>query len=358
VTIPSLREEAVAGLVRFSAVTALAGGHEEYINEIVPYFESCGLTSPKYHDSIQSAIERAASHSHVRPAVVISTPNTHHATQIRRALENECDVFVDRPIVTHYDNLPELVDFAKLKKAVLFTGVQRRIERAYREIHWAVVNKHEFGTPTTVRCILHSGSILAGWRTKLEDAGGGIVIDSGYHLLDFAAWLARDLGIDENSHSRCAALFVVDPSTFVSHPPTEIETTAVGYIEIDTTFRIAFDFTYAAPLNSVFERIEISDSENARIALTRDQLVRSGKPGLITHQRPDGSIVSVSESRYPNRRERTSRHLPDKSPISRFLDRCRNRTSALPDPCDATSSIPTWRLIREVYKNAEWLHRP
>ncbi len=347
-------ELARARKVKFIGVTCLREGLDEHHTTVVPYFSRRGVSPPEYRSSLNTAIESAVLPGDRRPAVIISTPNTQHANQILVALEHGCDVFVDRPIVTHFDPLPDLVDLAKKQRAILFTGVQRRTEQAYQAIRRIILNKYEFETAIAVRCTLRAGHTLSGWRADVANAGGGVVIDSGYHLLDFSAWLAQDLGFHTGTYRNCSASFMADSSVLATAQQSKIETTAIGHIDYGSNFMITFDFSYAAPSNSVYERIELNDSQGARITLTRDQLVRSSTPGLIRHQRSDGSIVSEAENLALTPSHVPQRRFYDRTPVARFLERCRTRAETPLDPCDAEASISTWLTIKEVYENAEW----
>jgi predicted dehydrogenase len=343
----------LASKVRFVGATCLLGGSDEHRTNVIPYFSRYGISPPEYQKSLTAAIESTVGSSARRPAVIISTPNTQHADQILTALEHGCDVYVDRPIVTHLDPLPDIVDLAKRQRAILYTGVQRRTERAYRTIRWIALKRYEFTSAIAVRCTLRAGHALTGWRTNITNAGGGIVIDSGYHLLDFSAWLAHDLGFSAGAYRSCGASFMIDPAVGVT-TRANIETTAIGHIEYSPAFKITFDFSYAAPINSVYERIEVNDSDGGRITLTRDQAARSDAPGLITHQRPDGSIVSLSENPSLAPSQVPQRGVPSRHPTARFLERCRTRAAPRSDPCEADASIPTWFMVKEVYNNAKW----
>lgn len=193
VTAREILDSELADKVRFLGSACLLGGSDEHRTNIIPYFSRRGVNPPEYQKTLEAAIESAATLAGHRPVVIINTPNTQHVDQIITALEHGCDVYVERPIVTHLDPLPEIVEFAKRQGAILYTGVQRRTERAYRTIRRIILKRHEFTAPIAVRCTLRAGHILTDWRTNVTDAGGGIVIDSGYHLLDFSAWLANDL---------------------------------------------------------------------------------------------------------------------------------------------------------------------
>ena len=103
-------------------------------------------------------------------------------------------VYVEKPIVTKEDDLPALVDMADEREVLLFTGTQRRLEDPFKYLLRVVTENYGFGELKRIRCHLAAGHDLKGWRRDPNLAGGGIITDAGYHLLDIAAWLCNSNG--------------------------------------------------------------------------------------------------------------------------------------------------------------------
>ncbi len=352
-TVVSLLEQEPS-LLRVVAVTSLSGGREEYQGVIAPLFHSRGCDVPAYFEDLPQAL--AKSNGGPR-AVIVNTPNRLHYPQARIALEAGMHVYVERPIVCPDDDLEVLIQIAGERGRLLFTGVQRRLEATYQYLHDAVARNMGFGRLASIRCTLAVGERLREWRRRRALAGGGIVVDSGYHLLDAAAWIASAAGIEI---CQCLPGFVFlsreDPSPG-SADPLDVETTAVGHVILPGGVLLVLDLSYSAPLRSIYERVEIRDDLGGRIVLTRDQAERSTMPARMTHQRPDGTLLASSASSdFAVRMEGVllAGAANNTGPLTHFLQSIRECTGqpGKIDVCDARSSVGTWRLVRRIYQLA------
>ena len=286
---------------------------------------------------------------------MINTPNRFHFGQAKIALEADKHVYVERPIVCPDDDLELLIRLAKQEKRLLFTGVQRRLEDTYRYLYEVVKNHYYFNRLSSIRCFLAAGMQLQDWRRSLNLAGGGIVIDQGYHLLDAAAWICSAAKVEISDHISGAVLFKREMKSSESYPP-EVETTAVGHINLPKGVLLNFDLSYHAPIDSIYEHLEIRDDKGAKVTLTRDQSKRSTIPATITHQRSDGSLVEVkafSNLKVKMDKIRFSGTANNTGPLRSFLQTIQGEFDLKkPSSCDAQLSLNTWRLVRGIYRLA------
>jgi predicted dehydrogenase len=324
------------------AVTALRDGQREFESAVVPFFASRTLPLPRYADTLASALAYVDGQT---PAVVISTPNGLHGRLAREALAGGAHVYVEKPPATPADDLPSLVELALNQNLHYHTGSQRRLEKPYRYIHEAVSGRRDFGELRSIRCVLAAGERLEQWRADKPLSGGGVLIDSGYHLLDAAAHLISAV---------TPSWRATDGSVYVGGGHNEassgIETTAYGWLSGDD-ITLFFDLSYEAPRNSVFERLEVRDQDGSRIALTRSQSLRSRSPGTILHQRGAGELVTASDGEFdfaiddiPIASE------PDEAkPLAEFLDAASSDLRPSEStPCSCASALPTWHLLQDI----------
>lgn len=332
--------------VAVASVTSLVGEQKEYAASVVPFFRHRGLMPPVYIPELADALSAVPG----RPlAVLINTPNTLHFHQASQAVSAGADIFVERPIVTPHDSLPTLVESIDKANLIAFSGLQRRTEAPFRYIYECISGQHRFGRLRTIRCSLSVGERPRGWRADRSLSGGGIVIDSGYHLLDCAVWFAGAAGYDA---SLISGLYVSFIQSALYPNGARLESTAIGHLAASGGLHVFFDLSYDAPAGSVYERISVSDDQGATIALTRSQSRKSSTAGIVTHQSADGSITNPYQ--YGNLGSLSPGHATPWQPFADFILECKQRASPQGHPCSAYFSMPTWNMIRSIYRHATW----
>jgi len=344
-------------LMRIISVTSLSDETEEFENIVKPMLQSKGLDVPEFVTSYENVIEKY-SNSRTPVVVIINTPNKFHFQQAKIALEAGFHVYSERPVVCPEDDLYSLIELATQKKKLLFTGVQRRLEDTYSYLHQAVAKHFEFGKLSSIRCFLSTGHRLKGWRRYSTLAGGGIVIDSGYHLLDTAVWIIESTGIDIPDKIPGSVYLIAENPLSEKSEPVEVETTAFGYIIPSRDIFLSFDFTYHAPINSIYERMEIRDNAGTLLTLTRDQGFKTPLPAKITHQRPDGSFVgatTLTNQKIMVENIRFTGKANNTGPLQMFFESINTgeTDSVNTHVCHVRQSIGTWKLIREIYRHSK-----
>jgi len=123
--------------------------------------------------------------------IVIASPSTFHAAQLRWALDAADRVLVEKPLATAVGELDQLADIDADRVMV---GYNLRFHPPVLEfVHR--VRAGEVGRPLAVRAWF--GSYLPDWRPGVDyrrtysaraDLGGGILLD-GIHELDLLLWL-------------------------------------------------------------------------------------------------------------------------------------------------------------------------
>lgn len=337
------------GQVAIASVTSLAGEQVEYAESVTPFFRDRGLRVPTYIPELADALSAVPQ----RPlAVLINTPNALHFQQASLAVSAGADVFVERPLATPDDPLPALVASIDNANLIAFSGLQRRTEAPFRYINECIRAQHGFGRLRTIRCSLSVGERPRGWRADRSLSIGGVVIDSGYHLLDCAVWFADAAGFDV---SLISSLYVSFAQSALYPSGARLESTAIGHLATSDGLHIFFDLSYDAPVGSVYERISVADDQGATIALTRSQSHRSPAAGVLTHQAADGTVTDPYQpgslvSLAPG-------HATPWQPFVDFVLECKQRISPQTHPCSAFLSVPTWNMIRSIYHHATWQER-
>jgi predicted dehydrogenase len=353
-TLPQLLTDP-ATPVRVVSVCCLEQGEIEFQKIVLPWFSERGLPLPEFAPTLAGALAGLPAPG----AAVVNTPNAQHACQVEECLDAGVHVFVDRPITLHTDDLPRLAERARKANLLLFTGVQRRLESHFRHAYEAVAFQRDFGDLDTIRCILAVGERPSGWRARHALVGGGVVIGTGYHLLDFAAWVAAAHGERFGARATGQVRFSAEEWMPPDVDP-QIETSALGWVQSEGGVTVSFDLSFSAPVGSVFELVDLRDRSGSRITICRDQRMRSRNPGRITHQRADGSVATkhyngaefiLSDALLPGGAQ-------ESRPLADFIRECVSDGSlARKHPCSDIASIPTWELIGRVYELAKWQRR-
>jgi predicted dehydrogenase len=126
--------------------------------------------------------------------VVVAAPPATHFELAGRALAAGCDVLCEKPFVANTEQARELVSMASLHGRQLFVGHFRRLSAPVRAAR-QLISSGLLGDPCAVTAM--EGARFS-WRAKsaytLEDKLGGVLYDTGSHLLDMVMFA---LGLDQ-----------------------------------------------------------------------------------------------------------------------------------------------------------------
>lgn len=126
-------------------------------------------------------------------AVTIVTPNIFHAKQACLALVSGKHVFCEKPLAISLSDACEMVRVAEASGKIHQVAFTYRYLYGVRELRRRVY-QGDIGVPHYVRAHydcwdgLHP-SFSAGFRDKLDLAGGGVLYDVGPHLFDLASFV-------------------------------------------------------------------------------------------------------------------------------------------------------------------------
>jgi len=129
-------------------------------------------------------------------AVAIFTPHTLHFPQVMQALEKNLHVLVEKPMVTKTDEAKEIIEEAKNKKRVVLVSYQLRYEPVYKYAR-KIMEEKKIGDIQFISALItqdwREGLKRTNrlWRLDPELSGGGMLMDSGSHLLDILLWLSN-----------------------------------------------------------------------------------------------------------------------------------------------------------------------
>jgi predicted dehydrogenase len=119
--------------------------------------------------------------------VVVSTPHDTHLEIIRKAAENGINILKEKPFAKNLDEARQIIEVLKGKDVELMVTLQRRFSSVYsRFFHYI----DKIGEPSfiDVKYNIFAKEPHPDWRGKRENAGGGCILDMGYHMVDLLVW--------------------------------------------------------------------------------------------------------------------------------------------------------------------------
>jgi len=137
-------------------------------------------------------------------AVIISLPNFLKKDSIFYASEKGIDIFVDKPLARNLSEAEEIIQKVRTQDVKLMVGVNYRYFDSVQKIK-NILDEGGIGDAI----IATSELIMDGpfshplvpkpipeWWFDKEKAGGGALLDLGYHLIDILTWMFGDLKVE------------------------------------------------------------------------------------------------------------------------------------------------------------------
>ena len=137
-------------------------------------------------------------------AVIISLPNFLKRESIFSASEKGLDIFVDKPLARNLADAEEIVRKARSENVRLMVGVNCRYFDSVQKVK-KILDEGRVGDVVIATSeLIGDGPFshplvpkpVPEWWFDKEKAGGGALLDLGYHLIDIFNWLFGDLEIE------------------------------------------------------------------------------------------------------------------------------------------------------------------
>jgi predicted dehydrogenase len=119
--------------------------------------------------------------------VVVCVPHNIGRTVIETAAEHQIHILKEKPFATTMSEARDLAQICAQANVQLMVTLQRRFNPVYTSFTQLA---DQIGMPFMVdaQYTLFVDDPSEGWRGKTEKAGGGCIIDMGYHLVDMILW--------------------------------------------------------------------------------------------------------------------------------------------------------------------------
>ena len=156
-------------------------------------------------------------------AVIISLPNFLKKEGVSYAAEKGLDIFLDKPISRNFAEAQEMIGKVEKENVRMMVGVNYRyfpcVQKLKRkldsgEIGDAVIATSELVLNGPISHAVVPVPVPEWWLSK-DLAGGGALLDLGYHLIDVLCWLMGDFDVAYSSLGHRLHLPVEDAGTIV-----------------------------------------------------------------------------------------------------------------------------------------------
>lgn len=131
---------------------------------------------------------------------IIAVPHYLHADIVKKTIEHGVHILKEKPFTTSLEQARELAHMAEKKNIIISLTLQRRFNPIYCTFFQFI---DKIGTPFFIdaKYTFFTQSPEEGWRGKKELAGGGCLIDMGYHVVDLLMWY---FGLPDQVFAECS----------------------------------------------------------------------------------------------------------------------------------------------------------
>lgn len=119
--------------------------------------------------------------------VIIALPHFLHYEMTKKAILNKIHILKEKPFAISLKQSQELKKLADENNIQIMTTLQRRFNPIY-SIFFQLIDKIGRSFYLDMVYTFYTENPHKGWRGKKELAGGGCLIDMGYHMTDFLMW--------------------------------------------------------------------------------------------------------------------------------------------------------------------------
>ncbi len=156
-------------------------------------------------------------------AVIISLPNFLREESITYATEKNLDIFVDKPLARNVAEATRILGKVRKRGVRLMTGVNYRYIESLQKLKTLVDDGRIGDIVIATSDLIMNGPFshsldpkpVPEWWFSGKEAGGGALLDLGYHLIDIMNWTLGDLQTEYSNLGYRYQLPVEDEATLV-----------------------------------------------------------------------------------------------------------------------------------------------
>lgn len=136
-------------------------------------------------------------------AVIIALPHWLHKEAVEDAARKGINILKEKPLARNLEEAQEIARIVKETGVLLMIATQRRFARTFSRAK-KLLDGGFIGDIFLLRghFIFNWPRESFSWRGSLEKAGGGVVLDAGYHTIDLLYWYK---GMPQKVYCACSA---------------------------------------------------------------------------------------------------------------------------------------------------------
>ncbi len=248
-------------------------------------------------------------------AVLVATPHHTHFDITNNLLSRGIAVLKEKPLAMTLNQAVEMSRLSQAQNTPLLVNVQRRLMQHYLKGKELLP---KIGEPFLVEGVYHIyvDNPHEGWRGDKRLAGGGCIIDMGYHLIDI---LTLYLGL---------------PSSVIAHATNKAIPEATYDAEDTATLLVSYDSQLAGYLS--ISRFVAPKTEYLKITGNKGMLEITKK--AVTLYASNGEVVTSIKATDPI------------APVNHFLDVLQLKKPSL---LDAEHHLNNMALIEAAYQSID-----
>ncbi len=135
--------------------------------------------------------------NHDIDVAIIVVPHNKYLPLIKLCAERSIHILKEKPFALSLNEAKEIKSIAEIHNIKIMTCFQRRFHPIYQSFK---IMLKQLGDITTVSAFytISSKTPNSGWRNNFDEAGGGVLLDMGYHILDLLIWFFDPPTIDNS----------------------------------------------------------------------------------------------------------------------------------------------------------------
>ena len=127
--------------------------------------------------------------------IVICTPSYLHFQQIKKSLEAECNVIVEKPPVLNHLDLKKIYSLEKKHKKKCYCIFQLRLNKKLMFLKKKIIKKPKLfiNKKISIDYYTYRGDWYFKTWKNLKNLSGGLLVNIGIHFFDILIWLFGDI---------------------------------------------------------------------------------------------------------------------------------------------------------------------
>ncbi|MBM3265503.1 MAG: Gfo/Idh/MocA family oxidoreductase [candidate division Zixibacteria bacterium] len=169
-----------------TVVTAMCDTSEASMDRLVETMGAAGANVHRYN-SVDALLAREK-----LDGVIIATPHTHHAEQVRACLKAGLHVLCEKPMATTAKDARDFIAWSEESKKILAVAYQRHGDGKFMKAR-ELIQEGYIGDVRLIHVVIAQDCLDifkpgASWRADPVLSGGGHFMDTGSHINDIMLW--------------------------------------------------------------------------------------------------------------------------------------------------------------------------